>query len=400
MAAMLTSEIYTIDGVVKFINECRAHDIDVLPPDVNESSKVFTAVDGRIRFGLAAVKNVGEGAVEMIIAEREANGPFASIFDFCQRVDSTKVNKRVLESLIRCGALDATGVYRSRLMAVMEEALDYGQRIQRERNSAQMSLFDSGSGEDLVINLPAIPPLEEWDDREKLQQEKETLGFYVTGHPLDQYKPLLEKFTNVDALSIRETADKSAVRIGGTIAGAKVIRTRKDELMGFATVEDLNGSVEVVVFPSVYASCADLLTADRPVLVQGQAQVEESGVKILADTVIPMEQAEATWTVEVRLMIDSATTDRDTLERVHQTLIRYPGPCKGYVHICMDDDNQAVVSMDDDLRIRYCEAMTREINAIVGYDAVQTRCIDAAAAMRHSDLNGRRGNGRHPSASG
>jgi DNA polymerase-3 subunit alpha len=136
-------------------------------------------------------------------------------------VDLTKVNKRVLESLIRCGALDSTGVYRSRLMAVLEEALDYGQRIQREKNSAQMSLFDTGSGEDLAINLPAIPNIDEWDDREKLQQEKETLGFYVTGHPLDRYKPILEKFTNVDALSIREAADKSAVRIGGTIAGCQ-----------------------------------------------------------------------------------------------------------------------------------------------------------------------------------
>jgi DNA polymerase-3 subunit alpha len=217
-------------------------DIEVLPPDINESSTVFTAVDGRIRFGLAAVKNVGEAAVDLIIKERKPTVTFESLFDFCQRVDLTKVNKRTLESLIRCGALDSTGVYRSRLMAVLEEALDYGQRIQREKNSAQMSLFDTGSGEDLAINLPAIPNIDEWDDHDKLQQEKETLGFYVTGHPLDRYKETLEKFTNVDALSIREVADKSAVRIGGTISSAKVIRTRKDDLMGFATVEDLNGA--------------------------------------------------------------------------------------------------------------------------------------------------------------
>jgi DNA polymerase-3 subunit alpha len=257
-----------------------------------------------------------------------------------------------------------------------------------------MSLFGTGNGDELVINLPAIPAIDEWDDREKLQQEKETLGFYVTGHPLDQYKATLEKFTNVDALSIRETADKRAVRIGGTISSSKIIRTRKDELMGFASVEDLNGTVEVVVFPSVYASCADLLTTDTPVLVQGQAQVEENGVKILADTIIPMDAAEATWTVEVRLMLNAATTDRDTLERVYQTLTHYPGPCKGYLHICLDDVAQAVVSMNDEMRIRYCDGLRREVNTIVGYDAVQTRCIDAAAAMRNSDLNARRSNGR------
>ncbi|BBO79559.1 DNA-directed DNA polymerase [Desulfosarcina ovata subsp. sediminis] len=395
MAALLTSEIDTIDGVVKFINECRSHGIEVLPPDINESATVFTAVEGRIRFGLAAVKNVGEAAVDLIIKEREESGPFTSIFDFCQRVDLTKVNKRVLESLIRCGALDSTGVYRSRLMAVLEEALDYGQRIQREKNSAQMSLFDMGGGQEMTLNLPVVPNIDEWDDHEKLQQEKETLGFYVTGHPLDRYRPIMEKFTNVDAISIREVADKSAVRIGGTISSAKVIRTRKEELMGFATVEDLNGGVEVVVFPSLYSSCADLLSVDTAVLVQGVAQVEENGVKILADEIIPMEAAEETWTVEVRLMVDPESTSRETLTQVQKALKRYPGACRGYVHICLKDQAEAVISMTEDLRIRYCDAMTREVNAILGYDAVQTRCSDAVSAMRSSDANnGRRGNGR------
>jgi DNA polymerase-3 subunit alpha len=393
MAALLTSEIDTIDGVVKFINECRTHNIEVLPPDINESSTMFTAVNDRIRFGLAAVKNVGEAAVDLIIREREEKGKFTSIFDFCERVDLTKVNKRVLESLIRCGALDSTGVYRSRLMAVLEDALDLGQRVQRERNSAQMSLFGSGSGEEATFNLPVIPSLDEWDDREKLLQEKETLGFYVTGHPLDRYKQIVAKFTNVDALGIKEAADKSAVRIGGTISSAKVIRTRKEELMGFATLEDMHGSVEVVVFPSVYAKCADLLTGDTAVLVQGQAQVEESGVKILADDIVPMEKAEETWTVEVRLMVNPEASDRDTLARVHQALQKYPGSCKGFVHICLEDQAEAVISMTEELHIRYCDEMTREVNAIFGYNAVQARCIDAASALRNGGLNGRRKNG-------
>ncbi len=212
---------------------------------------------------------------------------------------------------------------------------------------------------------------------------------------MDRYKKIMEKFTNVDALSIREVADKSAVRIGGTISSSKVIRTRKEELMGFATVEDLNGNVEVVIFPSIYAGCADLLSSDTPVLVQGQAQVEENGVKILADAIIPMDQAEATWTVEVRLMVDPEITDRETLTRVHRTLQRYPGSCKGFVHICHKDQGEVVVSLPEAVRIHCCEAMTREVNGIFGYAAVQTRCSDAASAMRNSDLNGRRSNG-HP----
>ncbi len=164
--------------------------------------------------------------------------------------------------------------------------------------------------------------------------------------------------------------------------------------MGFVTVEDLNGSVEVVVFPSIYAGCADLLTSDKAVLVQGTAQVEENGLKILADAIIPMDQAEETWTVEVRLMVDPEITDRETLTRAHRTLKRYPGPCKGYVHICLKDQAEAVVSMGEALRIRYCEAMAREVNAIFGYSALQTRCSDAAGAMKNGNLSGRRNNGR------
>ena len=395
MAALLTSEIDTIDGVVKFINECRGHGIEVLPPDINESSTYFTATEERIRFGLAAVKNVGEAAVDLIIQEREENGRFESIFDFCQRVDLNKVNKRVLESLIRCGAFDSTAVYRSRLMAVLEEALDYGQRIQREKNSAQMSLFDMGEGQAMPINLPVIPSLDEWDDHEKLQQEKDTLGFFVTGHPLDRFKETLDKFTNVNALSIKEIEDKKAVRIGGTISSAKIHRTKKGDLMSFITVEDLNGNVEVVVFPSTYANCSDLLAVDTPVLVQGTAQVEESGVKILADEVIHLEEAEEKWTVEIRLMVDPEKTDRDMLDRAKQTLKRYPGPCKGFVHICFQDRGEAVISMPEDLRIRYCDAMAREVDAIFGYPAIESRCSDAASAMRMSEQNGRQNkNGR------
>jgi len=150
-----------------------------------------------------------------------------------------------------------------------------------------------------------------------------------------------------------------------------------------------------VIFPSIYASCADLLASDTPVLVQGQVQVEENGVKILADAIIPMDQAEATWTVEVRLMVDPEITDRETLSRVQQTLKRYPGSCKGFVHIFLKDQAEAVVSMPESLGIRCCEAMTREINGIFGYAAVQTRCSDATAAMRNSSLNGRRNYGRH-----
>jgi DNA polymerase-3 subunit alpha len=161
IAALLTSEIHSIDGVVKYINECRTHGIEVQPPDVNSGNLTFTVSGGKIQFGLAAVKNVGEGAVEAIVEERTANGPFESLADFCERVDLRRVNKRVVESLIACGALDSTGARRSQMMAVLEETLEYGQKVQKERCDPQMGLFDSGVECSLSVTVPVLPKITE-----------------------------------------------------------------------------------------------------------------------------------------------------------------------------------------------------------------------------------------------
>lgn len=388
MAALLTSEMTSIDGVVKYISECRAHDIDVLPPDVNESGVTFSAVGDRIRFGMVAVKNVGEGAIDAIIKEREENGPFASLFEFCERADLRKVNKRVVESLIRCGAFDTTGDKRAAMMASLEDAIDYGQRIQKEKADPQMGLFDMGDEDTRSMNVPPMALVDEWDEREKLAFEKETLGFYISGHPLDQYIETIEKFTNVNAVSIKELKDKTAVRIGGAVTASKVIRTRKEELMAFMTIEDLQGSVEVVIFPSVYASVADLLAEDTPLLVQGQAQVEESSVKILADSIIEMEKAEENWTVEVRIRLEPEKTGRRDLEKLLDVIKGYPGTCTCFLDIKVSDTARTIVAVSEDLKLKYCSALTRDINGVLGYNAVETRCSDAASAMRNSDLNG------------
>ena len=166
MASLLTSEMHSTDGVVKFIAECRHHDIPILPPDINKSDTEFTVDGSQIRFGLVAVKNVGESAIESIIASRK-DQPFESLFDFCERVDLKKVNKRVIESLIKCGAFDSTGAKRSQLMAALESALEYGQRVQKERTDPQMGLFDMGDKQ-ASINAPALPEIGEWDEKQLL----------------------------------------------------------------------------------------------------------------------------------------------------------------------------------------------------------------------------------------
>lgn len=393
MAALLTSEMHSIDGVVKFISECRSHDIDVLPPDINESGVTFSAVGDRIRFGLVAVKNVGEGAIDTIIKEREENGPFSSLFEFCERVDLRKVNKRVMESLIKCGAFDSTKDNRAAMIASLEDAIEYGQTVQKEKADPQMGLFDMGGTDSVSINMPTIAGVPEWHEKEKLGLEKEALGFYITGHPLDQYQQVIEKFTNVNAITLTEIKDKTPVRIGGTISASKVIKTKKLESMAFATIEDREGAVEVVVFPSIYASTRDLLFEDTPVLVQGMAQVEENGIKILADNIIPMEKAEDTWTVELRLKIDPSITSRDDMKKLVQVMKRYPGAVKTFLHIEVSRTTETVIAVSEDLGVKYGTTLAREINGLLGYTAVETRCSDAAAATRNSEFNNGRRNG-------
>ena len=188
-------------------------------------------------------------------------------------------------------------------MASLEVALDYGQRVQRERCDPQMGLF-GGADCPEPVNVPAMPDIEDWDERQKLAFEKESLGFFLSGHPLHRFEEVLHKFTTADALSIKEAPDGATVRIGGLVRGMKTIKTRKGDLMGFATIEDLHGAVEVTVFSRVFAAASDLLAEDRTVLVQGQVQKDEQSVKLIAETIIPLEKAEEHWTASVHLSLD------------------------------------------------------------------------------------------------
>ncbi len=376
MAALLTSEMHSTDGVVKYIAECRRHDIPVLPPDINDSEKEFTVSGGSIRFGLVAVKNVGEGAIDAILEVRKA-GPFGSLFDFCERVDLRKVNKRVVESLIRCGAFDANGAARSQMMAVLEDALEYGQTIQREKNDPQMGLFGGSGDAPAAINMPPLPAIAEWDERQRLSFEKESLGFYISGHPLGRYEDLLEKFTSADTLSLKEIDDGKTIRVGGIVLSIKTILTKKGEPMAFVTIEDLQGTVEVIVFPSNYAKAADTLFEDMPILVQGQVQRDENSVKILAETVIPMEKAEETWTAAVHLSLDVNRTDRDALSRLHDIFKRHPGTCRAYVHLEDPEKTETIIELPEALTLKASASLIREVNGYLGYNALETVCTDA-----------------------
>jgi len=394
MAALLTSEMRSTDGVVKYIAECRSNNITILPPDIGESDKTFTVSDGRIRFGLVAVKNVGEGAIEAII-EARGEDSFSSLLDFCERVDLRKVNKRVVEHLIKCGAFDSTGDNRASMLAALDEAVDYGTRIQKEKLDPQMGLFDTASSSSQSINSPSLPDIDEWDEKQLLMHEKESLGFYVSGHPLNRYETTLDKYADENTLSLKDRDDGSVVRIGGMVRSAKTIKTRRGDLMAFVMIEDLHGTVEATVFSSVYTEAYHLLVEGTPVLIQGVVQKDENAVKMLADTIIPVDKAEELWTASIHVNLDVNRTERGTLEALRELFTQHSGSCKAYLHLRDPDKTETVVALPEELTLNPGSALAKDVKLCLGYEAVETVCSEAKATIRKNgnNLKGQYANG-------
>ena len=384
MAALMTSEMSNSDSVVKYMEECRNQSIDVLPPDVNESDDVFTVTDTAIRFGMAAVKNVGSAAIEYILEARKTGGRFKSIFDFCERVALGKVNKRVLEALIKCGAFDSTRARRSQLMAVLEDALDHGARIQREKADAQMDLFaDMEGGVALPVSHPRLPDMEEWDTNDLLALEKETLGFYITGHPLEKYAKIMATYTGFSSTTIHEAADKLPVRMGGTIRPLKILKTKKGDMMAFAALEDIQGSVEVVVFPELYAEAHQLISDEAPVIVQAQVQRRENAIKLLADRIVPMEMAEKEWTASIVITLkDAGNTASDVVDNLKDILVRYPGDCAAFLSVHTPDGATVVVQLPEEYLLEPAQGLFREVSALLGPDTIASRCKPVKARAK------------------
>ncbi|WP_425430008.1 DNA polymerase III subunit alpha [Desulfamplus magnetovallimortis] len=378
MAALMTSEMSNSESVVKYMDECRSHAIEVLPPDVNESDAVFTVTDTAIRFGLAAVKNVGTAAIESIVASRSEEGKYSSIFDFCERVALGKVNKRVLEALIRCGAFDSTGARRSQLMSIAEEALEHGSRIQKEKADSQMDLFsDMEGGSSAPVTVPRLPDIEEWDSSELLALEKETLGFYITGHPLEKYQDIITRYTNATSSDLHEKNDHQMVRIGGTIKPLKVLTTKKGDLMAFTALEDIKGNIEVVVFPELYAEAHQIIADESAVVVQGEVQKREGNVKLLAESIVPMEKVEQEWTASVIIQVNgfgTAMHSESTLDQLKNLIERYPGNCITFIEIKVSDESSVVMQLPENGRVAPEPMLFNDVARLLGEGAIETRC--------------------------
>ena len=375
IAALMTSERGNSDAVLKYMDECRSHDINVLPPDVNESDAQFTVSKDSIRFGLAAVKGVGNAAIDVIAGERKKNGPYESLYDFCERVSLSKVNKKVMEALIKCGAFDSTGAKRSQMMAMLEDALDHGNRIQKEKADSQLDLFaDSGLGSAVPVSIPAMPDMEEWEDNLLLEMEKEVLGFYISGHPLDKHRKTIAKFANVNTITLQEMADGKMIRMGGIIKVLKTHKTKKGDMMAFCTIEDRNASVEVVVFPNTYARFHPLLSQEQVVILEAEVQKKDNGIKLLADKIVPVEQAGDEWNNGILIAVDADRFGAEVLTQLKPIVQRYPGDCTTCLKIQIQDTPEIFVKMGDDYTTCSDPAFFREIETLLGRGSIETRC--------------------------
>jgi DNA polymerase-3 subunit alpha len=389
MAALLSCDMDSTDKVVKNISDCREQGIEVLPPDINASGLSFTVVGHSMRFGLGAVKNVGAGAIEAILEARK-DGDFKSLYDFCERVDLRRVNKRVIESLIKCGTFDSTGATRAALMEGLEAATSYGQSIQEEKASAQVSLFGTeevtrGNGNG-GMKLPDVP---EWHDKEKLAFEKEALGFLITGHPLDRYIDDIRRLSSCDIINLTEQADGSEVRVCGIVSALKEIITKKGlgDRMGFVTIEDLTGSVEVTIFSDVYANVVNYLKSDDPLLITGKLERGEKGAKILvqalkeggngwqqknrgpAGDVRPLSEARAQTTKKVCFNLRMDDMPMERLGGLKGIIERHRGTVPAFISFDMSARGTATMQLPAEMYVMPDDELRLEVERLFGYNA-------------------------------
>ncbi len=371
MAALLTEDMENTDKVIKNIAEVRSMGIEVLPPDINESDRTFTVHENSIRFGLGAVKGVGSTAIEVILETRKADGAFQSLHEFCERVSLQKVNKKVIEALIKCGAFDSLKGKRAQFMEALEDAMDAGQRVQRERAMGQESLF----GNDEIICVGGngygkLPEIDEWAEKTLLSLEKEALGFYITGHPLERFRDLMKRFATCETAALSERSDKEEVRACGLVSGLKELTTKKGDRMAFVTLEDLSGFVEMVVFPEVYQACAELIKGEEPLLVSGSLDIGEETCKLMATEIISLREMQERQTSKVHFRLTSPGLDEDQLISLRSILGRYPGKCEPLIHLVIPNRSETLVTVPESLRVAACDEIMEDTEKLFGYNVV------------------------------
>jgi len=373
MAALMTTDMGNQDKIVGYFTECRDLGIKVLGPDVNESQKNFAVVDGAIRFGLAAIKNVGEGAVDSVLAIRADSGRFTSFFDFCRRVDLHKVNKRMLEGLIKAGAFDSLGAKRSQLMAMLDHGIEDGAAAQQERERGQTSIFGeelNGDGSAHGHIEPALPNVPEWDQAQRLKYERELTGFYITAHPLARYEATIHALATATTVGITELSDGKEVRLCGIIATVKSMLTKKGDRMAYMTLEDLQGTVEVIVFPDLFKTVGELIAPERLIRVTGTIDRGDKGTKIRGTKIEPLADVQTQSIKRIHIRLATKPEVKDQLPRLLDVFKRHPGATAVSLTFRTESALEAETAPLPHLTVSATESFLADVEEVLGKGAL------------------------------
>ncbi len=361
-ASLLTIESSNTDKVLVYIDDARKHDIQVLPPDVNESQRNFTVVDGRVRFGLTAVKGVGDSAIAAVLEARQKAGRFEKIDDFLDEVDPQRVNKTVLEALVKCGAFESMGYTRAELFESIERFVEYIKRAADDRNSGQVGLFGGGGGGGTSAGKLNIPRRAEWAERHRLAMEKEALGFYITGHPMEAYAAEVDSFATHSTADLVELKREQEVSLAGIAATTKVVLTKaKQQKMAFIQFEDRFGSVELTVFPRAYAKSEELFARpDEPLLVKAKIDDIDSSqglVKLIADEVRSLADVREERTAEVTFRFTAAEATSEALAALRTVIAGHQGPARARLAIATEHGTEVFIRLPGDCDVRASREM-------------------------------------------
>jgi DNA polymerase-3 subunit alpha len=378
MAALLTIEAANTDKLAMYLGECRELGVTMLPPDLNASQLRFTVVDGAVRFGLCAVKNVGEGATLSILGVRRERGRIESMFTLCEDVDLRLVNKRVLESLIKAGAVDSlvdngrsVPARRARLFAAVDKAIEHGARHQRDRDKGQTQLFGGAEGADGAPVAVPLPDAPAWTEVQQLAGEKEALGFYMSGHPLERFAGEMKVF---GARRIAElTSSEGDVWSGGIVSGLRPLKTKKGDRMAVFMLDDVGGSVEVVVFPETFSKHGSLVETDAMLLVRGKFEKDDESARIVATELLPVSALTERTTREVIIHLTGRSQARGTMEALAELLARHRGDRRVRLELDVRGQRALRVRADVAQRVKPSERLVLEVEQLCGAGSVELR---------------------------
>ena len=367
MAALLTSEMDNSDKVTQHIGVCKEMGVKLLPPDITHSEIPFTVEEGGIRFGLGAVKNAGVSALEEILSKRSDGGTFKSVNEFCSRVDLRKVNRRVIESLIKSGAFDCCGDHRAQLLASLDQAMERGQKAQRDRDSGQITMFEGALASDSEYSISQVEP---WSEQQRLAFEKECLGFYITGHPLEKYRKELERYVTVDLGRLVEMSEGQEVKVAGMKQSMREISTKRGDRMAFLTLEDLHGSAEVIVFSDTFTKAGHILASEGPFVVQGVIDSNGDKPKIKASDVELLEEYRQRVTKEILINLSTIGLSEDDLEKLKNVLVQHKGDCAVRLKLTIPTKAESVIALSDEFKVGSSDEMVNDVERIFGSGTV------------------------------